>query len=130
MGVGLLAALLGPPAIAGGSCCGGGITVSDGIIILGAIDRERLIETVEGYEALVTCCYQDALVDDPDLRGRVVVRFTVGKDGRVTKAGIKSTTAENEGLERCLVETFLPVEFQKPVGGGIAIISYPLLFSR
>lgn len=74
-------------------------------------------------------CYQRELVKEPALAGRIVVKFTIGKDGTVSAASTKSSTMGNAAVETCVLGRFLRMSFPEPTGGGIVIVSYPFVFS-
>jgi outer membrane biosynthesis protein TonB len=75
-------------------------------------------------------CYEkESSAGKPELSGRVVTKFTIGQDGKVTKAGIKSTTLKNQNIEQCLISAIKRIEFQKLESGTIEV-SYPFDFSK
>jgi hypothetical protein len=74
-------------------------------------------------------CYQRELTKNPALGGKIVIKFTIAKDGTVSQASTKSTTMSNSAVENCIVGRFMRMQFPEPKGGGIVIVSYPFLFS-
>lgn len=113
-----------------GASTGEGMTAAVGTpIILGALSREAMDQVVNRHLNQLRYCYQRALTRDPDIAGKVVVKFEVAADGTVTSAEIKSTTMNNEQVESCLVGRFMRFQFPEPKGGGIVIASYPFVFS-
>jgi len=108
----------------------GGIgTVGGDPIILGALDRSLIDEVVKRHLSQIKYCYQRELTKDPTLGGKVVIKFTIAKDGTVSAAETKSTTVNNSAVESCIVGRFLRMQFPEPRGGGIVVVSYPFLFS-
>jgi len=108
----------------------GGIgTVGGDPIILGALDRSLIDEVVKRHLSQIKYCYQRELTKDPTLGGKVVIKFTIAKDGTVSAAETKSTTVGNSAVESCIVGRFLRMQFPEPRGGGIVVVSYPFLFS-
>lgn len=73
-------------------------------------------------------CYQDELTRDPALEGKMVVKYTISKDGTVRSASIKTTTMNNSNVEECVVGRFLRMQCPKPAVGSIVIVSHPFLF--
>ncbi len=104
-------------------------TVGGDPIILGALDRSLIDEVVKRHMAQIRYCYQRELTKDPTLAGKIVVRFTIAKDGSVSAASVKTTTMNNSAVESCVSGRFLRMQFPQPKGGGIVIVSYPFLFS-
>jgi hypothetical protein len=108
----------------------GGIgTVGGDPIILGALDRSLIDEVIKRHMNQIRYCYQRELTKNPALGGKVVIKFTIAKDGTVSQASTKSTTMSNSAVENCIVSRFMRMQFPEPKGGGIVIVSYPFLFS-
>lgn len=120
-----------PPTGAGGPppAAGAGARVGGDPIILGALDKSLIDAVIKQNMGHISACYDDALRDRPDLAGKITIKFVIAKDGTVSSAVVKSTTAAHPGLERCLCEVFMPMQFPEPKGGGIVITSYPFIFS-
>ena len=98
-------------------------------IVLGSIDKSVIDRVIKQHLAQIRYCYEKELTRDPSLAGRVVLKFVIGKDGAVTSVEIKETTLADETLEACLSARFLRMRFPAPAGGGIVVVSYPLVFS-
>ncbi|HVK65902.1 MAG TPA: AgmX/PglI C-terminal domain-containing protein [Polyangium sp.] len=88
----------------------------------------------------VRACYEEGLKRNPNLEGRIGVRFVIGKDGRVTKAGAVSDPSAEFATERsepllpdekvvaCVVGAFEKLVFPAPEGGIVTVV-YPIQFS-
>ncbi|MEQ1564537.1 MAG: AgmX/PglI C-terminal domain-containing protein [Myxococcota bacterium] len=98
-------------------------------IILGALDRSLIDEVIKRHMNQIRYCYQRELTKAPSLGGKIVIKFTIAKDGTVSAASTKSTTMGNAAVENCIVGRFMRMQFPEPKGGGIVIVSYPFLFS-
>ena len=98
-------------------------------IILGALDRSLIDEVIKRHMNQIRYCYQRELTKNPALGGKIVIKFTIAKDGTVSTASSKSTTMNNAAVEQCIVQRFLRMQFPEPKGGGIVIVSYPFIFS-
>lgn len=108
----------------------GGIgTVGGDPIILGALDRSLIDEVIKRNMNQIRYCYQRELTKNPALGGKIVIKFTIAKDGTVSAASTKTTTMNNASVESCIVGRFLRMQFPQPKGGGIVIVSYPFIFS-
>jgi len=103
-------------------------TVGDPII-LGAIDKSTIDRVVKNNLAAVRYCYQRVLQARPNLGGKITLKFVIGKDGAVSSAAVKTTTLGSPAVEDCVVKRFEAMQFPKPRGGGIAIVTYPLVFN-
>lgn len=98
-------------------------------IVLGALDRSLIDEVVKRHMNQIRYCYQRELTKNPSLGGKIVVKFTIAKDGTVSKASTASTTMSNKAVEGCIEGRFMRMQFPQPKGGGIVIVSYPFIFA-
>lgn len=97
--------------------------------ILGTLDRSELQQVVRRYQNQVRYCYERELVKNADLQGKLTVKFVVGADGGVASASVQESTLENTSVETCIVGRFMRMQFPKPKGGGIVVVSYPFVFA-
>jgi hypothetical protein len=80
-------------------------------------------------------CYGAALKRRPELRGRLVLKFSIVGDpqvgGVVEDASIgEESDLEDPEMETCARESLLALTFDKPPsGGGLVKVTYPVLFS-
>ena len=74
-------------------------------------------------------CYQRELTKNPNLGGKITVKFVIAKDGTVSSATTKTSTMNNPAVESCINGRFMKFQFPEPKGGGIVIVSYPFIFS-
>ena len=97
-------------------------------IILGALDKALIDEVVKRHMNQIKYCYQRELNKNPNLGGKIVIKFVIAKDGSVSSASVGATTMSNAGVENCVVGRFLRMQFPQPKGGGIVIVRYPFVF--
>ena len=64
----------------------------------------------------------------PGASGKVVTHFTVGADGKVTKAEVSSSELKNEKLEACVADAIKALVFPAPAGGASVQVEYPFVF--
>jgi hypothetical protein len=72
-------------------------------------------------------CYESGLRTSPSLQGRVVVRFVIGSDGRVSNVGGGGDLPDS-GVVSCVTRAFYGLSFPQP-DGGIVTVSYPIVFT-
>ncbi len=72
-------------------------------------------------------CYERELNANPNLRGRVGVRFTIIPTGAVADARVQESDLGSEVVERCVVQVMSTLKFPKPRGGGVVVVSYPFM---
>jgi len=97
-------------------------------IILGPLDKCFIDAVIKRNQSEIRDCYQEQLSRNPGLGGKIVVKFVIAKDGTVSKASTKSSTMNNKSVEGCLNSRFEHFKFPEPKGGGIVIVSYPIVF--
>jgi len=66
-------------------------------------DPEQVSKIVNSHNDAIEYCYQKELKRNPTLRGRLVIRFTVNPQGKVTAATIVSSTLNSPELENCIL---------------------------
>jgi outer membrane biosynthesis protein TonB len=71
-------------------------------------------------------CYERRLKRDPDLRGKVVVRFVIHPGGRVVAVEVVGNSTGDRGLADCIAERLGQVRFDQ-VDGGETVVTYPFL---
>ena len=97
-------------------------------IILGALDKSLIDAVIKKHMNQIRYCYQRELPKNPDLGGKVTVKFVIAKNGTVSKASTKSSTLGSKAVEGCINSRFMRFKFPEPKGGGIVIVSYPFIF--
>lgn len=97
-------------------------------VVLGALSKDAIDAEIKKHLAQIRYCYQRELTAQPDLSGKLVVKFVISKDGTISSASVKETTLNHPDLEACVVGRIQAMTFPEPKGGGIVIVSYPFLF--
>lgn len=93
----------------------------------GTLDRSEIRRVVNSWAPKLTQCYEPELAQDPMLVVKTAPRFVIGPDGKVVSADISPSTGIAR-LDKCLIQTFLQMQFPPPSGGGNVTVSYPLHF--
>jgi hypothetical protein len=94
----------------------------------GALDKAVIARVVRAQSNSVKACYERELTKNPNLAGRVLVRFTIDGRGRSAVDDVEAAPGL-EALVPCLesrVQTWL---FPAPAGGGVVHVSYPFVFN-
>ncbi len=73
-------------------------------------------------------CYEQALRNNPNLTGRVTVRFVIGNDGAVSNASNGGSDLPDSGAVGCVVRSFYGLSFPSPESGIVTVV-YPIQFS-
>jgi len=66
-------------------------------------DPDKVSEVINRHNSSIQYCYQRELKQNPDIRGKLVVRFTVTPAGKVRDVKIISSTLNNARIERCVI---------------------------
>lgn len=94
----------------------------------GSIDTKKVNEIIQNqYMGRIRLCYATALEQNPNLAGDVVIRFTIGLEGKVIGADVASSTLPDANAVDCIRRRFLTMEFPAPSGGPVTI-NYRLSF--
>jgi TonB family protein len=92
------------------------------------LDKDVVRKVVRRHIGEVKSCLEQELAARPDLGGRILVRFTVGGDGRVQAATIDESTLGSPAVETCVSAAVRTWEFPKPADGRPVEIAYPFSF--
>lgn len=98
-------------------------------VVMGSIDADAVEAALLAHRDEFRLCYErEVNAGFPDLEGRVSTSFVIGSEGRVTEAGVASTTLKNANVERCVLNVIRRIEFPIPRGAGVVQVTYPFKF--
>lgn len=95
----------------------------------GALTREQVRRTVHLHMNEIRFCYEQALQANPDLDGRVVVRFVVNGNGRVMTSVTQSSTL-GAAPGACVSRAISRWQFPGVPNGGVTSVTYPFSFTH
>ncbi|WP_413581132.1 AgmX/PglI C-terminal domain-containing protein [Bdellovibrio sp. HCB288] len=96
--------------------------------ITGGLDREVIAQYIKSKLGQILYCYERQLSANPDLFGKVAVKFTIGGTGQVEQQLIGDTTLKNSTVEGCILNRVAAWKFPAPQGGTRVLVTYPFLF--
>lgn len=96
--------------------------------ISGGLDKDVIAKYIRSQLGQIRYCYERQLSAQPDLYGKVLVKFTIGSTGAVVASQIGSTTLNSSMVEGCIVRRVAGWKFPEPTGGTQVMVSYPFLF--
>ncbi len=73
-------------------------------------------------------CYENGLRTNPNLQGRVAVKFVIDRTGAVSTAQDGGSDLPDQGVVSCVVRGFGNLSFPQPEGGIVTVV-YPILFN-
>ena len=94
----------------------------------GFCDQADILRVVERRSRGITACYESALRRDPELGGKVTMRWLIGRDGRVVKVHLGRDDLGAADVVRCMKRVVQRWRFEKPEG-GVCMVSFPFVFS-
>jgi hypothetical protein len=96
-----------------------------------AIDKDLIRTVVRTHVGEIRSCYEQGLIADPQLAGRVSVRFTIDARGMVSEASVVSSTLPTaaEPVAACIVGALKAWRFPVPPASTDAVVIYPFVFA-
>jgi hypothetical protein len=102
----------------------GGDNDEDGLHVVGAIPKDSIHRVVRENFASIRQCYEQLVMANPGLQGRVIAKFKVAIDGTVQDA---SATGVHPDLETCVATQVRKFKFPRPDKGDV-LVEYPFTF--
>ena len=101
-----------------------------GTQVNGRLPPESIQRVVRQSFGRLRGCYAAGLEKNPDLEGRVSVKFVIDREGQVALASPWSdTTLPDASVARCVTRAYQAMTFPKPEGGIVTVV-YPVVFTR
>jgi len=118
-----------------GGALGKGKTGSGGVSLIeeesevtGGLDRDVIAQYIKTQFGQILYCYERQLSANPDLYGKVAVKFTIAGTGQVETQTINETTLKDKSVEGCILNKIAKWKFPEPKGGTKVLVTYPFLF--
>jgi TonB family protein len=92
------------------------------------IDQAKLGAFVRARMGLIKACYENALKRNPNLKGKVVIRFTILETGGVADVGASQNSLGSSDVATCIMNTMRSWRTQFRPGGPVTV-EYPFLFT-
>lgn len=94
----------------------------------GGLDKEAIARVIRSQLGQIRYCYERQLSANPDLYGKILVKFTIGAAGSVVAQAIGNTSLNNAMVEGCILRRVAGWQFPTPKGGTSVLVTYPFLF--
>lgn len=98
------------------------------LVMVGGLDKDVVARVIKRYWAQIKYCYEKELSKNPNLYGKIAVKFTISGNGSVSDAEIEQTEMNNAAVEDCIIRNIKRWMFPAPKGGGIVVVRYPFIF--
>lgn len=99
------------------------------------LDAAYIRSQMQALLPLIKECYENALRDQPQIEGKLVVKFSIVAEpdigGLVTDSSIDSaaSTITDAPMRECVQETLYGAQFPAPGNGGEVHVTYPFIFA-
>ena len=98
--------------------------------VVGLLPKEAIRKVIHANRNQFRSCFVSQLDRFPTLEGKVAIRFIISAAGSVSESSVASSTVNNAELEACVAARVQRLDFPKPEGGGIVIVTYPFTFGQ
>jgi hypothetical protein len=98
-----------------------------GITTSGKLPPEVIQRIVRQNFGRYRFCYEQGLRQNPNLGGRVAVKFVIGRDGSVSQVSNGGSDLADSNVVSCVVRSFYGLSFPQPEN-GIVTVTYPIMF--
>lgn len=119
---------LGGGLKAGKTGSGGVGLIEDESEVTGGLDREVIAQYIKSQLGQILYCYERQLSANPELYGKVAVKFTITGSGSVESQAINQSTLKSVPVEGCILSKVAKWKFPEPKGGTKVVVTYPFLF--
>jgi TonB family protein len=89
---------------------------------------QALTRELRKHQPRLKRVYENYLKRNPDLAGKIVIKFTIEADGSVSDVKVISSDLNNRELERDLIRRIKRIKFKS--ASGKITIEWPLIFSQ
>jgi hypothetical protein len=73
-------------------------------------------------------CYENGMRNNPNLQGRVSVKFVIDRSGAVAMTADGGSDLPDQSVVQCVVRGFGNLSFPQPEGGMVTVV-YPIMFN-
>ncbi|CAN5397900.1 hypothetical protein BH10BDE1_BH10BDE1_19770 [soil metagenome] len=102
--------------------------VDEETVIEGGLDRDVIADVIRRNLGQIRYCYERQLSSNPELYGKLLVKFTIDAGGGVLEPKIDTSTMKSSLVEGCVLRRLAGWKFPLPKGGTQVRVSYPFLF--
>src|SRR5262249_14974992 len=89
----------------------------------GKIDASIVAREIRSRMRAIQACYERQLKRNPNLGGKIGLRFTIGSVGKVTNVSIESDSVGDPSVTDCVKQAVLRWRFPAPEGGPAEVVT-------
>jgi hypothetical protein len=101
---------------------------ADGQPVNGRLAPVLIQKEVRAHYGTMRTCYEDGLRANLDLKGRVVAKFVIDRNGAVAMVADGGSTMPDPQVIECVLRAFAALKFPQPEGGMVTVV-YPIQFN-
>ncbi|MDI1435154.1 AgmX/PglI C-terminal domain-containing protein [Polyangium sorediatum] len=95
----------------------------------GRLDPAEIQKIIRGNFKTLQACYEEGLKKNPNLGGRIAIKFVIGKDGKPASVGEETpATLPDPDVVKCVLAAVETLTFPAPEGGVVKVV-YPIMFA-
>ncbi|RKG63132.1 TonB family protein [Corallococcus sp. CA054B] len=92
------------------------------------VKPKELARHIQSRKASIQRCYENGLKRDPSLKGKVMIRFDLTPQGRVSNVEVEESTLRSDEVINCIKTTMRAWTFPFKPSDDVPV-SYPFIFS-
>jgi TonB family protein len=93
------------------------------------LDPAAVAAKIRQYRGALVACYEAALKRNAGLAGKITLRFSISKLGKVSNVEIEVDTMHDEDFSKCIVDRASSWRFPPPQSGSNEVqFAYPFIF--
>jgi Ca-activated chloride channel family protein len=97
--------------------------------VMGSLNKDIIRRIVRAHINEVRHCYNQALVRDPNAKGRIVIEFVIDASGRVSVAVVLESALEDERVGQCITRAVQQWRFPRAPDAGTVLVRYPFVLT-
>lgn len=104
-----------------------GQTREGAVTVTGGLTEEEVRDTLKAKKDAILTCYEQGLVNNPNLQGRITAKIAVGKKGGVMSVTNGGSDLPDSGVLQCVLVAVSQAIF--PPKGKVSVMTYPVMMS-
>jgi outer membrane biosynthesis protein TonB len=106
----------------------GSVAAEEAEVDSAEIDQAKLSSFIKARMGLIKACYENALKRNPNLKGKIAIRFTILETGGIADLEAVANTMGSADVASCIMATMRSWRTQFKPSGPVTV-EYPFVFS-
>jgi len=103
---------------------------SENVQVLSGLSKDIINAVVQRHRSEIRACYDAALQRNPNIRGKVVMAFSIQPNGIVSATSVKESSVGDRGLDGCISSRIRTWVFPKPEAPVVTeVTAFPFYLS-